>query len=124
MLFFMCFSALKKKVGRKFKPKLDEDILEKMQTVAYAGNSKRKINWAVGLYRDWRVQVIDGEDADQRILWSDLDEPKFLVKSSLAFSLCRFVTEMMKKNETNYPPNTVKEIIRAIQMYLNTKKIF
>ena len=47
-----------------------------------------------------------------------------LTKSNLPFALCRFVTEIVKKGDSSFPPNSVKGIIRTVQMYLNTKKLY
>ena len=96
-----------------------------MATVKYAENSNHKIRYCIGLYHDWREHVLDyGDDVDDHILYSDIDTPSMLVKASLCYSLCRFVTKMVKKDDSNFPPNLVRGIIKTIQMYLNTKKLY
>ena len=107
-----------------YKEAVEEKKLLEMTHVIYADNSNRKIRYVLGLFRDWRNAVLDREDCDERILYTNLDEPSMLTKSNLAFSLCRFVTEMVKKDNSTFPPNSVKGIVRMVQMYLNTKKIY
>ena len=37
--------------------------------------------------------------------------------------MCEFITELRTYNEKDYPPNSVKELIVAIQMYLMKHKV-
>ena len=76
------------------------------------------------MYNDWRNYCLDQEEFDERILWSDLESPTCLVKSSLAYVLCRFITEIVKKDDSPFPPNSVKGMVRTIQMYLYTKGVY
>ena len=91
----------------------------------YAENSNRKIRYIVGMYNDWHNFVLDSDDCDDRILWSDLDTPSrsMLVKSSLCYSLCCFVTEMVKKDDSEFPPNSVKGCDSCYSNVLEYQKV-
>ena len=39
-------------------------------------------------------------------------------------AFCKFITEVIKVNGEEYPPNTLKEMIYCIQMFLHAKRIF
>ena len=43
--------------------------------------------------------------------------------TSLCYSMCTFVTNKVKKDKSNFPPNSVKDIVCTIQMSLNTNKM-
>ena len=68
------------------------------------------------IYQGWRAYVMDLPDCDNCVIESDLPSTEFLVKSSLCYSLCRFVTEVTKKDESNFLPISVKSFISTIQM--------
>ena len=61
---------------------------------------------------------------DTHIVWSDLDIPSMLVKDSLCFALSRFIMEVQKKNDKDYPPNSLCEMLFCIQAYLMTDKMY
>ena len=113
----------KSKVKRKFKTPLDTRKLESMKVVEYAKNSQKKVDWATGVYRDWRNMAVTDPECDERIISADIDDVCSLEKPNLAYALCRFVTEIVKLNDQNYPPNTLREIVYCIQMYLCTKRV-
>ena len=54
---------------------------------------------------------------------SDMHDVKTLDKGSFVFALCKFITEVMKVNGEEYP-NTLKELVYCIQMYLHSRKVF
>ena len=45
-------------------------------------------------------------------------------KAELCFTLCRFVHEVKKLDGTEYPLNTLREIVICIQMFLNEYNVF
>ena len=42
----------------------------------------------------------------------------------LSYALCHFVREIRKVNGSEYPPNTIRELVIMIQMYLNECGLF
>ena len=91
--------------------------MNKMKSISYASNSNRKAKWAVKLYTEWRdgcIATKGAEYCDTNILKTDLLKPQLLEEEAFCDTLCKFVTEMRKHNEYDYPPQTVRGIITAI----------
>ena len=101
------------------KPKSDSDIL-KLQTRQMPINSRRKVNWAVRLFEEWRQNrnaTIKKEGcANKSIIPRTATE---LRHDELSFALSAFVAEIKKADGTDYPPNTLFEIIMCIQTHIN-----
>ena len=64
------------------------------------------------------------ECSNDRLANADIHSVNTLDKRALCFSLSKFVTEVIKVNREDYPPNTLKELIYSIQMYLHSKRVF
>ena len=47
-----------------------------------------------------------------------------MVKSNLSSALCRFITEVQKVDESEYPPNSLRDLVYGIQMHLETQKFY
>ena len=76
----------------------------------------RKSRWAVTAHVDWRNDCIkrDGvEFCDTAVLKSDLLKPRLLVLSDFCTAMCKFVTEVHKYNEKDYPPQSLKGMVIA-----------
>ena len=58
------------------------------------------------------------------IVDADLNDVGQLSKGVLAFSLCRFVREVKKMDGSDYPPNSVCELVIMIQMYLHEMSVY
>ena len=43
--------------------------------------------------------------------------------TSLCYSMCTSVTNMVEKDKSYFPPNSVKDMVCTIQMSLNTNKM-
>ena len=61
---------------------------------------------------------------DNQIFQCDLDVLNCFSESDLCFALCRFVREVKKLDGSEYPPNTVRELVIMIQMYLHENGVF
>ena len=103
------------------KPKSDIDILQ-LQTRLIPINSQKKINWAVRLFEQWRQnrnETIKKErSTDKSVI------PRCLLDlrdDELSFALSAFLAEVKKGDGKDYPPNTLFEIIMAIQTHVNVK---
>ena len=110
---------------RKYKKPMDLNELEELMTKMYAATSEKKVKWAVKTYSDWGYHAIGyGSECDSRLLCACVHDVNTLDKVSFAFSMCKFLTEVIKVNREDYPPNMLKELVFCIQMFLNTKRVF
>ena len=98
--------------------------LEELMNKRYAQNSERKVWWAVKTNSQWRLHSMEMDNCDPRIFCSDVHDVKTLDKGSFAFALCKFITEVIKVNGEEYPPNMLKELVYCIQMYLHFRRVF
>ena len=116
-------ASMKMKV-RIFKPSLDNRNLDDLKAPCYAPASESKDQWACKAYIDWWKACLEtNPDCEEDIKLADLTIPDKLEKGRFARALHKFMTEVWKHNEADYPPNSLKEIIACIQMNLCTKKI-
>ena len=60
---------------------------------------------------------------DNQIVLSDLDNPILSVKDNLKYALCRFISEVQKMDQQEYPPNSLRDHLCGVQMYLETQKL-
>ena len=113
-----------RKTKRPLHPSLAADALEDMKRKKYAKNTGKKYNWACNAYNEWCEQYLDNNIVccDDVVL-SNLHFPTNLEKRRLCKALCKFITEVKKHNSDDYPPQSIKGLIIAIQMYLKTNKV-
>ena len=76
--------------------------------------------WGMHAFQQWRtVKLSDPETYDIRIVRSDLNDVMNLSKSDLAYSVCKFLAEVVKvKDGSEYPGHTLYQFCVAIQKYL------
>ena len=110
--------------SREFKSPEDEINISEFSKKRFAPQSRRKIMWAVNLYRDWRQNRISILGANVQLFNADLRFLENFNKAELCFALCRFVREVKKLDSRDYPPNTVRELVIMIQMYLHENGVF
>ena len=108
---------------RCYKKSEDPDKINELSHKNFAAESKRKIRWAVNLYDDWRNTRI-GDGCDLQIKKANLNALFSFGKQELAYSLIRFVTEIKRIDGKDYPPQTLRQIVIMIQMYLNENGIY
>ena len=83
-----------------------------MRAKQYAENSEKKVKWTVKSYTDWRHNAMASDvNSDQGFHSADLHSLKSLDKVASGFIVCKFITEVVKINSDEYPPNTIKELI-------------
>ena len=108
----------------RYKKPLDSITMEGLKTRHFAKSSNRKYNWACKAYSEWRLACIETSDqCPSFIVQSDIWKPEQLDKKLFCEALCHFITEFRKCNKKEYPPNTVRELIKLLQMYLKSKKV-
>ena len=108
---------------REFKEPEDDSRIASVSNKVFAPESQRKIKWAVNLYCEWRRNRIGKAFCPNQIINSNLDLLFQLTQVDLAYSLCRFIREVKKLDGSDYPPNTLREMIVMIQMYLQSNGI-
>ena len=110
--------------NRVFKTVENEDKIYELSNKRFAEMSNRKIRWAVNLYCQWRLTRMEDSMCPTAISRANLDIVSEVCKEDLAYALARFIREIKKVNGEEYPPNTLREIIIMVQMYLNQNGIF
>ena len=71
------------------------------------------------MYNVWRLNRINNSYASAEIIRADLNKVFQFNKSDLSYALHRLVREAKKQNGEDYPPNTVRELVIMIHMYLH-----
>lgn len=87
-----------------------------MKFKAFAPQTKRKLNWAMTMYSQWR--------AIRQQNYPDLEKAMDLDKASVQIALCVFITEVCKLDGTDFPPKTLYEILVCLQMCLESNGIY
>ena len=76
----------------------------------------KKINWAVNMYSGWRDERKKGDT----YISCDLNDIKTIDKDSLCVALKYFITEVRKLDGSDFPGETLYEIIVCVQMHVET----
>ena len=106
---------------RPLQEALTEAKLEDMKSNKYAKNTGKKYNWACKASNQWQEKYLDSNvPVSDDIVLSDLTVPKKLEKRLFCNALCKFISKVRKYQGDDYPPQTVKGLIIAIQMYLKS----
>ncbi|CAG2252454.1 unnamed protein product [Mytilus edulis] len=85
-----------------------------------ADNTKKKMRWAINVFRKWQLERNELAKRDENIscIAPDIEE---MTKDELCYSLSRFVCEVIKENGEDYPGQTLYEILINIQMHFEQK---
>ncbi len=102
--------------GRYRRP-LDADKLELLSRKTFSDNTNSKINWAMNLYRDWYFEWCKSADCDSRIKWSNIESGE-IQESNLAHSLSCFLSEVRKRDGSEYPGDSLYQLLICIQFHL------
>ena len=113
-----------KKKERVFKDVESEDKINNLSNKQFAEQSRRKIRWAVNLYCQWRLNRMNDSCCPSQISRANLDFVFAVQQEDLAYSLARFLREVKRVDGKDYPPNTLRELVIMIQMFLHEKGIF
>ena len=117
-------SDIKKKKNREFKEPENDNDIENYGKKQFAEKSKQKILWAVNLYDQWRKNRMRNPGCCVEIYNANLQFYRNFSKVDLCFALSRFVREVKKINGNDYPPNTPRELVIMVQMYLHQNGVF
>ena len=112
----------KKKQIRKFKQNSNEKDIESVSKRKFAPESNHKIKWVLNMYNEWRTYRMRQQNCPVEVDRCDLSsEECTFSEADLSFVLARFIHEIKKIYDTDYPPNTLRGVIIMIQMCLNQK---
>ena len=101
-----------------------DDVINKLIQRKFAMQSKKKMNWCIGMYDQWRSNRLLDAYVPDEIRRANLNALFTFSAGDLEYSLCRFVREVKKVDGTDFPPNTVRELVILIQMHLNENSIY
>ncbi len=116
-----CFEVQETLAEGRFRTPVDPKILEDMGRKRFSENTERKVAWAAQMYLDWRTFHLKNKLADCHIVLADLDTLTKLDKVSLSYSLSNFILEVKKKDGSDFPPQTLYQIVISLQFFLETK---
>ena len=103
------------------------EIVETMNLMGkkqFAPQSKKKMLWAVTMYNQWRKSRMVVPGVELEIIDANLDLLNSFQPSDICYALCRFIREVRKMDGGEYPPNTIREIIVMIQMFLHENGLY
>ena len=104
---------------RLFKDPIVDDSINDLSRKQFAPESKCKIRWAVNMYNEWRRSRISVIGCPSQTVDANLEMLHSFTPSQLGYALCRFVTEVRRLDGKEYPPNTIRELVICIQMFLH-----
>ena len=110
--------------GREFKLPENEQLIEEISKKKFAPKSKSKILWAVNLYSEWHRKRLGLTLVPPQIINANLDMVGTFAKADLCFSMCRFIREVKKIDGSDYPPNTVRDLVLMVQMHLHDNSLY
>ena len=114
-------ASLKRRI---FKGPQSEDKIYELSFKNFSEQSRKKIRWAVNMYDEWRLNRMKELFVSREIRNVDLNFVKEFSESDLCHALCRFIGEVKKLDNSDYPPNTLREIIIMIQMHLHQNGVY
>ena len=109
---------------RVFKEAQTADKIHELSYKNFSDMSKKKMLWVVNLFNDWRINRMKQVLVERQIRDTDLAFVNQFSEGDLAYCLCRFICEIKKIDGDDYPPNTLREIVIMIQMYLHQNGLF
>ncbi len=101
----------------RYKAPLDVRTMDLLSRKTFSDNTNAKINWAVNLYRDWYFERCKVADCDSRIKWSNIESGD-IVPANLCYSLSCFLSEVRKKDGSEYPGDSLYQLLICIQFHL------
>ena len=114
------YSNKRRRIFKEPTSDVDFGVLEKNSLLL---NPRKKIKWAVNMYSQWRLNRISYVGCSDEIVKANLDMLHTFDKRDLSFALSKFVTEIKRLDGKDYPPNTIREIVVCIQMFLHENMV-
>ena len=105
----------------RFKSPVDTETLVAMGRKHFTDNTEQKVNWAAQMYHDWRNFRLMNGCTDLRVVSTDINSLSKLDKVSLSYSLSNFIMEVRKHDGTDFPGQTLYQIVICLQFFLETQ---
>ena len=105
---------------RTFNSPLDPTKLKLMAKKSFAPETFKKINWAVTMYRKWRIHRNDCFNDTGEFIFCNLDDDSSITQENFIFAMCRFITEVKKVSGEDFPAKTLYDIVICVQFHLET----
>ncbi len=105
-----------------FKKPTTENELENLGHKRFVPATDRKVSWAVGLFKEWRLQRMKKSPCAAQISWCNIDDPT-LTKGHLCYCLCAFLNEVVCRDGEDFPGKTIHKMVILIQFYLEGRGI-
>ena len=113
-----------KKVRREFKEPSNDQKLVELSYKTFAVESKKKMRWAVNMYCSWRSHRLGNGPVCEEIVRANLDALSTFSQQDFSYALACFVREVKRVDGKDYPPNTLKEIVIMLQMFLHENGLY
>ena len=97
---------------------MDAHSLHSLSYKNFSEETNKKIRWVTKMYHDWRNYRHSRQDL-QNIPY-DLDDISTITEDSIVFAMTRFLTEVKKLDGTDFPPNTLYDIVICVQFHLES----
>ena len=110
------FKSLKKskrkspKKSKRFKPPTSESEMMEITKGFVPENTKKSTTWATRVFKEWVLERNVSAEEQCPVDLVQKPDPKLL-----NFWLCRFVTEVRKKDGSPYPPRSIHLILAGLQ---------
>ena len=104
----------------RFKSPVSSAEMSKILAEKFARKTIDKATWAVTLFSQWRA------DRNVRCLSDDtlvyINKPfGSMTDDELIYTVPLFLTEVMKKDGTEFPPATLRDLVLSLQKFLETE---
>jgi hypothetical protein len=107
-------------LSSRFKSPVSSAEMSKILAEKFARKTIDKATWAVTLFSQWRA------DRNVRCLSDDtlvyINKPfGSMTDDELIYTVPLFLTEVMKKDGTEFPPATLRDLVLSLQKFLETE---
>ena len=116
-------TVINAKSNRPFKKPTSNARLNQIRSKSYAAQSEPKISYAIHIYADWRNGRLNSSPTKSIERADIVDGVGNFTRCDLCDALCQFVNEVVRIDNQEFPPKTVKGLIFNIQMHLRKKRI-
>jgi hypothetical protein len=101
----------------RFKPPISSDAMAAIVAEKFVRKTIDESTWAVSLFSQWRADRNVRCQSDSSSVY--LDKPFGLMSDDeLNYSLPMFLTEVTKKDGSDYPPATLRDLILSLQKFM------
>ena len=100
---------------RPFNDPLPNEALSELSHKNFSPETLKKVRWVHKMYHKWRDHR---HGFGLEFIACDLEDWSTITASSLAFALCRFITEVKKVDGSDFPGKTLYDILVCMQFHL------